>query len=235
MTLRIQKLYKRYRELEIFNDFNITIPKNRVTCILGPSGCGKTTLLNIISGIVKVDAGEFLGFDGKVMGYLFQEPRLLPWKHVGENVEFILKDIYSKKERKKIVAEYLNIVNLQDFKDYYPKDLSGGMKQRVAIARAFAYPSDLLLMDEPFKGLDIKTKKLLIQAFVKLWMDDSRTVIFVTHNIEEALLLGDTIYLFSNSPVKIEKSFELNISKEKRDLQDKKMIHMMKKINEEFK
>ncbi|MCT4619460.1 MAG: ABC transporter ATP-binding protein [Marinisporobacter sp.] len=233
MTLRIQKLYKRYKELEIFEDFNIDIPKNQVTCILGPSGCGKTTLLNMISGIVKADAGDFFCFDGKIMSYLFQEPRLLPWKSVWENIEFILKDIYPKEERRKIVAEYLKMVTLEDFKDYYPKDLSGGMKQRVAIARAFAYPSDILLMDEPFKGLDVKTKELLIKAFIKLWMEDLRTVIFVTHDIDEALLLGDKIYLFSHPPIKIKKSFELNIPKEKRELQSEKMLYMKKKINEE--
>ncbi|QZY55373.1 ABC transporter ATP-binding protein [Crassaminicella profunda] len=235
MTLKIQKLYKKYKNLMVFEDFNMSIPKQKISCILGPSGCGKTTLLNMMSGIVKGEAGEFIGFDQNAMGYLFQEPRLLPWKSVWGNIEFILKDIYPKEERKKIVLKYLNMVNLEGFEDYYPKDLSGGMMQRVAIARAFAYPSDILLMDEPFKGLDIKTKEVLIHAFVKLWMEDLRTVIFVTHDVDEALLLGDKIYLFSNLPVKIKNCFELNISKEKRDLQNEKILIMKKKINKEFK
>ncbi|QXM06856.1 ABC transporter ATP-binding protein [Crassaminicella indica] len=232
MTLKIQQLYKSYQRLVVFENFNINIPQEHITCILGPSGCGKTTLLNTISGIVKAEAGEFLGFGDKVIGYLFQEPRLLPWKSVWGNIEFVLKDVYSKEEREKIISQYIKMVNLEGFEDYYPKDISGGMLQRVAIARAFAYPSDILLMDEPFKGLDLKIKRELIDAFIKLWMKDLRTVIFVTHDIEEAISLGDRIYIFSKAPVKIKKSFEIATAKEKRSLEDESLIKIKKEIHD---
>lgn len=227
MTLNIQKLCKSYDNLNVFQDFNMEILENHITCILGPSGCGKTTLLNMISGVLKEDDGIFLGFDNKVTSYLFQEPRLLDWKSVWGNIEFILKDIYQKEERERIISKYIEMVGLDEFKDYYPHKLSGGMMQRVAIARAFAYPSDILLMDEPFKGLDIKIKESLINAFVKLWNDDPRTVIFVTHDIEEAVLLGDIVYVLGEVPVKIKKCFKIHMQREMRSI-EKEIIKEIK-------
>ena len=154
MDLAIKSLNKSYADLNVFKNFKIQIPEKKITCILGPSGCGKTTLLNIIGGIIKADSGEFKGFEDNVVSYLFQEPRLLKWKTVWGNIEFVLKDIYSREKRNEILSRYLEMVDLKDFKDYYPDKLSGGMVQRVSIARAFIYPSDILLMDEPFKGLE---------------------------------------------------------------------------------
>ncbi|TCO78657.1 ABC transporter ATP-binding protein [Marinisporobacter balticus] len=230
MTLKIQNLCKSYENMKVFQNFHMEISENHITCILGPSGCGKTTLLNMISGIIQQDDGTFLGLEHKVISYLFQEPRLLDWKTVWGNIEFILKDIYQKEEREKIISKYIEMVGLKEFKDYYPPQLSGGMMQRVSIARAFAYPSDILLMDEPFKGLDIKIKESLFYAFIKLWNEDLRTVIFVTHDIEEALLLGDHVYVLGDIPVKIKKCFEISMPREKRSMEKETLKEIKKEI-----
>ncbi|HRT48322.1 MAG TPA: ATP-binding cassette domain-containing protein, partial [Bacteroidales bacterium] len=201
MTLEVKGLHKRYGEVEIFRDFSISFTEGMITCILGPSGCGKTTLLNILGKIIPPDGGTLAGFDGKIVSYIFQEPRLLPWKSVRGNIEFVLDRNLLPEERKKITDRFISLVELEDFADYYPAKLSGGMRQRVSIARAFAYPSDIILMDEPLKGLDIKLKLNLIQTFSRIWQEDRRTVIFVTHDVDEALLLGNEIVVFSRAPV----------------------------------
>lgn len=208
--LDIENINKSFGELNIFNDFNISFPKNKISCILGSSGCGKTTLLNMISGLIPSNSGYITDINSSSISYIFQEPRLLDWFTVKENLDFILKDIYPKNEREKIIEKYLGLVSLYDFKNYYPKNLSGGMKQRLSIARAFAYPSDLLLMDEPFKGLDNKLKTSLMKSFLSLWNSDKRTVIFVTHDIDESLYIGDEIFVFKGNPVKISQHIVLN-------------------------
>lgn len=200
MSLTIKKLNKSFDNIHLFKDFNIEIEEHTITCILGPSGCGKTTLLNIISNSVQPESGSFSGFDEKTLSYIFQEPRLLPWKTVRENIAFVTKNKSLNTDQGKLIDKYLQLVNLEEFADYFPNKLSGGMKQRVAIARAFSYPSDLILMDEPLKALDLKLKLNLISAFRKIWQNDRRTVIFVTHDIDEALLLGNEIYVFSKPP-----------------------------------
>lgn len=232
MDLVIENLSKSYDELVVFKDFNLKIPERKITCILGPSGCGKTTLLNIIGGLVKADSGNFSGFDNKVFSYLFQEPRLLKWKTVQENIEFVLKDIYSREKRTESVDQYLELVELADFRDYYPDKLSGGMKQRTAIARAFIYPSDILIMDEPFKGQDLKMKLSLINSFLSLWNKDKRTVIFVTHDIEEAVLLGDEIIVLGSSPARIIKRFINEMPREERKFKDIRNYQMEREIYE---
>lgn len=151
-------VYKKYGNEKIFEKFNMSLKKNSINAILGPSGTGKTTLLNIISGIEDIDSGEVI-YNGNNISYIFQEDRLIPWLSVYDNIAFVLKSKYSKKNIKNIVDKYLKLVKLQNHRDKYPRELSGGMKRRVAIARAFAYESDLLLMDEPFKGIDMELKK----------------------------------------------------------------------------
>jgi NitT/TauT family transport system ATP-binding protein len=219
MSLQINKLNKCFDEISLFNDFSIHFPEDTITCILGPSGCGKTTLLNIISKSVIPQSGNFLGFDEKVISYIFQDPRLLPWKTVEGNIEFVLNNDLLKEERSKIVKRFTSLVELNGFEKYYPSQLSGGMRQRVSIARAFAYPSDLILMDEPLKGLDIKLKLNLIRAFSRIWQADKRTVIFVTHDVDEALMLGNEVIVFSQAPVKIKSRHSLEMPLAKRSLE----------------
>lgn len=230
MPIKIEGLTKHFSTLSVFNNFDIHITDKKITCILGPSGCGKTTLLNIISGLVKPDSGSLSGFDTQSISYIFQEPRLLNWMSVWNNIDFVLKDIYPRAYRNEIIKEYLSMVNLYDFKDYHPNKLSGGMKQRVSIARAFVYPSKLLIMDEPFKGLDNKLKYSLIEDFLQLWFKNERTVIFVTHDIDEALLLSDEIFILDSNPAKIKDHIYIDTPKQGRKI----IINELKTFYKDF-
>lgn len=191
--VQLMNLYKCYEENIVLDNINMNIPENKITVISGPSGCGKTTLLNIIGGIEKEDSGKVI-LKSNSISYIFQEDRLIPHLTVYENIAFVLKSIMNKNEINRIVTKYLEMVKLIEVKDKLPSKLSGGMKRRVAIARAFAYKSKLLLMDEPFKGLDDELKNEIIEEFLKLYKKDKRTVVLVTHDKEEARLLGDLVY-----------------------------------------
>jgi len=232
MNLQIKKLYKSFEDIILFKDFNIDFREHTISCILGPSGCGKTTLLNMISNTSQPGSGNFMGFNDKIISYIFQEPRLLPWKTVLENIYFVLNDSLSKKEKESIALKYSQLVELEKFNNYYPSKLSGGMKQRVAIARAFSYPSDIILMDEPLKALDLRLKMNLIKSFRQLWQMDKRTVIFVSHDIDEALLLGNDIYVFSKAPVEIKRKFV--ITEKERSLHDPSFLKLKNEIWKEM-
>ncbi|HOW09451.1 MAG TPA: ATP-binding cassette domain-containing protein [Bacteroidales bacterium] len=216
MSLEVKALYKNFDNISLFSDFNISFHEGTITCILGPSGCGKTTLLNIMGGIIEPDSGQLSGFNEKSVSYIFQDPRLLPWKTVKENIEFVLKREMPAEQRHKVAEQLIRLMELEDFAGYYPSRLSGGMRQRVSIARAFAYPSDLILMDEPLKGLDIKLKLNLVRMFSKMWQADKRTVIFVTHDIDEALLLGSDVVVLSRPPANIVLNRQIDLPFEKR-------------------
>ena len=191
--VQVKKLYKSYGSNLVLENLNMNFPKNKITVITGPSGCGKTTLLNIISGIEKPDSGEVVMNDQSI-SFIFQEDRLLPQFTVYQNIAFVLKSTMTPAEMRPAIEKYMALVKLTDAMDKLPSQLSGGMKRRVAIARAFAYRSRLLIMDEPFKGLDDKLKKEIIDQFLQIYREDKRTVILVTHDMKEAELLGDNIY-----------------------------------------
>ena len=203
LKYKIEGMSLRYDDLILYKDFNMEVKKGSIVCMLGPSGCGKTSLLNVMGDLVKPEKMALNDFEVLTKSYIFQEHRLLPWKTVYENVAFVIKEKFGKDRVKELVMQYLEQVELLDFKDYYPEELSGGMKQRVAIARAFVYPSDVLIMDEPFKGLDIRTKRIAMESFLKAWDKDKRTVVFVTHDVEEAVRLGDEIHILEGPPVKV--------------------------------
>lgn len=202
--IKINNIYKKYYDKVIFENFSLSFPENKITCILGPSGIGKTTLLKLMSGLEKVDSGLITGLDNKNISYIFQEPRLFQWFNVYENLDVILKNQYPENtQRNEIITNYLNLVDLYKSKDLYPSELSGGMKQRLSIARAFAFPSDILLMDEPFNGLDMNLKFAVMESFKTLWLKTNKTVIFITHDVDEAVMLSDIIYLIDENPVKV--------------------------------
>lgn len=213
MSIEVKDISKKYGSLEVLNNFNIKLEEKKISAILGPSGCGKTTLLNMISGLEKYDVGNITGIENKRFSYIFQEDRLLPWSTVEENIHFVLKRDYTDQEVIEITDKYLKMVGLEEYRHYYPKQLSGGMKQRVAIARAFAYPSDILLMDEPFKGLDMDLKTNLSGAFISLWKKDKRTVVFVTHDKDEAIKLADYVFILDGKPLVIKEKIVTNVRK----------------------
>ena len=194
---------KSYADLKVLDNISIDFPENKVTCILGPSGCGKSTLLNIIGGILDEDSGQVIGFKDASISFVFQEDRLIKWKSVKDNLRFVLKGKMDKKTIEETIDSYLKSVNLLEYKNYYPNSLSGGMKQRISILRAFIYPSQVLIMDEPFKSLDINNKRIVIDFFKKLQSTEKRTCIIVTHDIGEAMELADRIVILSDKPSRV--------------------------------
>lgn len=199
MKITIKDVCKSYGDISIFNNLNMTIRDGEVTCLLGPSGCGKTTLLNLVSGLKKPDSGFVVHEPEERISYIFQTPRLLPWKTAFENVRYIIPNSYTNAEKIEITRHYLKETGLAEFHHLLPHELSGGMQRRVSIARAFAYPSSLLIMDEPFVSLDEKTKGRMIALFQILMKKDGRTVLFVTHDRSEASLLGDRVYEWTDN------------------------------------
>jgi len=199
----IDNIHKQFEDLEVLKGLSIHFEENKVTCILGPSGCGKSTLLNIIISLVSPDQGTVSGFAGKTISSIFQEDRLIEWRTVEENLDFVLRKQLNPGERRKVIDHYLKAVGLEAFRAYYPRKLSGGMRQRVSIVRAFAFPSEIMIMDEPFKSLDVNTKINLMKTFCQLRQDDSRTIIYVTHDVDEAVTLGDQIVILTDKPATV--------------------------------
>jgi len=204
-------------KLEALGGINLKVEAGDFVCLVGPSGCGKSTFLRIIAGLEKPDEGQIV-FDGhpvtetspeRIM--VFQEGALFPWLKVQDNVEFGLKMAgIPKEERAKISNRYLDMMQLTKFANSYTYQLSTGMKQRVAIARALVMDPDVLLMDEPFAALDAQTRDLLLVEMQLIWEKTKKTILFVTHNVAEATVLGTKVIIFSNRPSIIKKEFENN-------------------------
>ena len=206
--ISIKNINKKFNNKVIFENFNIDFYENQVNCIIGKSGCGKSTLLNIISGIIKNDDEKFETIEKYGVSYIFQDDRLIDWLTVGENITLVVKKMYNKKKCDDLCNKYLSLVGIKEYKNYYPQMLSGGLRQRVNIARAFIYPSKIIIMDEPFKSIDVINKEIIMNNFRKILEKEKRTVLFVTHDIDEALLLSDKIYVLGKSPVEIKKIFD---------------------------
>jgi ABC-type nitrate/sulfonate/bicarbonate transport system ATPase subunit len=200
----------RYGPLLVHDGLKFSVAPNEFVCICGPSGCGKTTLLDMLAGILAPSSGHVL-IDGTranpkehSISFVFQEPSTFPWLTVSQNVAtgLNIKGGPADQVRSK-VANIIEIVGLKGFEDYYPHQISGGMKQRVAIARAFATEADLILMDEPFVSLDQPTREHMQREVLDIWRHMKRTVIFVTHNLEEAVYLADRVLILSAKPARI--------------------------------
>lgn len=202
-----------YGNLKVLENFSISLEKGKVHCIFGASGCGKTTLLNALTGINKIESGEKFNLDNKKFSYVFQEDRLLPWATALENVLFVLRDRYCDEEAKQIAEKYLNIVGLGKFINAYPSELSGGMQRRVSFARALSYRGEVFILDEPFKGLDFKLKTELINYLLESDIKENSYIVFVTHDMQEALSFSDYIYMVDGPPLKIIEKIETHNNK----------------------
>jgi len=199
---------------------NLQVKTGEFVCIVGPSGCGKSTLLLLIAGLHRQTSGQILVDGQPVEGpgtdriMIFQEHGLFPWLTVGQNVEFGMKmKGIGKAEREEKTSYYLRLVHLAKFKDSYIHQLSGGMRQRVAIARALATEPDVLLMDEPFAALDAQTRDLLHDELERIWSETGRTIIFVTHNVREAIRLGDRVVLLTFRPGRVKSEFPVALQR----------------------
>lgn len=200
---KLEKISKKYGYRSVFDNFDLDIADNKVTVILGPSGVGKTTLLNALAGLISFDGSAIAD---KPISYIFQSPRLLERLTVKENLRFVLRKFGTPDDM--IVNEMLDAVGLSGRENAFPRELSGGEKQRVGIARAFIYPSKTLLMDEPFTSLDFSLKLRLMQTFINLLKKSPKTVVFVTHDVDEALSLADEIVVLGANRVVYRKSLE---------------------------
>lgn len=207
------------QEIVALRDINLSVPDRLFVSLLGPSGCGKTTLLRLVDGLLKPQQGavRVLGEapkPGPDMGFVFQSFRLIPWLTVEANVEFPLGEQgLSKAERAEMVLDQLEAVGLSRFKDAYPDELSGGMKQRVAIARALVTKPRILLMDEPFASIDAQTRELMQMELMGIWSRQQSTVLFVTHSVDEAILLSDRIVLMGPRPGRVVETLDVDLDR----------------------
>jgi len=223
--ITINNLYKSFvtkenLEVKALEDINLNVEENDFICIVGTSGCGKSTLLRILAGLETVTKGSVKYNDmeliepTKEIGMVFQNYSLLPWRKVLDNISLGLEfSGVNKKERERIALEYLKIINMENFANAYPYELSGGMQQRVAIARALANNPSVLLMDEPFGALDAHTRIILQKELLRIWEHNKKTILFVTHSVDEAVYLSDKIIVMSSSPGKIKDIVEVDMER----------------------
>jgi NitT/TauT family transport system ATP-binding protein len=226
--------------IPVIDAVSFSVEPGEFVCLLGPNGCGKTTLLRIVGGIEPATRGEVL-LDGKPVvadrrhhrhvGVVFQEDRLLPWLSLRDNVTLVLKPLgLDAATRQARATRYLNLAGLQGFEHYYPGRVSGGMRQRAAIARALAIEPDVLLMDEPFGALDAQNRRIMQQEVRRIWAETRRTILFVTHSIEEAVAIGTTLIMLSARPSRIRELIRNDGSRERGELVDDLNTMIMEEV-----
>ncbi len=241
MYIDIDHVTTKYGNVVALDDVSLSVEKGEFVCLVGPSGCGKTTLLNSIAGFEKVHSGT-ITIDGEVVKgpkieyiTIFQNYGLLPWRTVLKNVEFGLEEKkVPKAERETIAKQYIEQVGLAGFEDRFPHELSGGQQQRVAIARALAVDPDILFMDEPFGALDAITRMKLQDDVLNLAKEFQKTILFVTHDIEEAVLLADRVVVMSPNPGRIKKVIEIKLSRGNRDRTSDDFLYWRDKVFDAF-
>jgi len=227
--------------LPALDGINLTVNDGEFVCIVGPSGCGKTTLLNIVAGLTKPDSGEIIlngrpiTTTGPDRTMVFQEGALFPWLKVSDNVEFGLKIAgIPKNERSEISKRYLDMMQLTKFANSYTYQLSTGMKQRVAIARALVMDPEILLMDEPFASLDAHTRDLLLVELQLIWTRTKKTILFVTHNITESVVLGNRVIVLKNRPSTVKKEITIDYRRPRLS-EDKNLVKYQQEILTELR
>jgi len=207
--------------VEAVREIDLKIGENEIVCVVGPSGCGKSTLVNLVAGFILPTGGRVLT-DGRPVGkpgadraVVFQQDSVFPWLTVSKNLEYGPRARgVSVEDRESTVGRLLDLVDLRQFKDMYPRHLSGGMKKRVDLARAYANEPEILLMDEPFGALDVLTKEKMQRDLLRLWREDARTVVFITHDIEEAIFVGHRIVVLTTRPARVSADIKVPFEKE---------------------
>jgi NitT/TauT family transport system ATP-binding protein len=238
MKLEVDAVSKRYA-IPVLDGVSLRADTGEFVCLLGPNGCGKTTLLRILGGLEPPTAGE-VRFDGRPIEYggagglhvgvVFQEDRLLPWMTLEDNVALVLKaQGRDRADRSETARRYLGFVGLAGFEGYYPSRVSGGMRQRAAIARALAIEPDLLLMDEPFGSLDAQNRRIMQGEVKRIWAETGKTIVFVTHAIEEAVSIGTTLIMMSARPARVRELIRNDGGRDRHALVD----HLNRMIMEE--
>ena len=238
IKVKVRNLTKKFGDLLVLDDVSFDIKQGELMCVVGPTGCGKTTFLNSVTKLYDITGGEILLDDEPVdlkkhnISYIFQENSTMQWLSVERNVSFGL-DIKGipEAEKKSRVDEVLEMVGLNEYRKYYPRQLSASMLQRVVIARAFATRPELLLMDEPYAQLDIELRYKLEDELVKLWQKTGTTVLFITHNIEEAVYLGEKIMVLTNKPTKVKEVLTNPISRP-RDIAAPEFVQLRNHVTE---
>lgn len=204
------RFYRGRKSVQVLSDFSFAVESGEILSIIGPSGCGKSSILNLVAGFIKPTSGRIL-IDGRdreltklTVGVVFQEYLLFPWLSVVQNIGFGLSQAFVDESSKQgVVANYVHLMGLNGFENSYPSELSGGMKQRVALARALAYSPSILLMDEPFASLDAFTRYSMQELLLKIWRAERKTILFVTHDVDEAFRLSNRILVVSSRPGRV--------------------------------
>lgn len=239
--IEVHNLTKNFGDLKVLDDISFNVKKGEFVCIVGPTGCGKTTFLNLLTRIYMPTKGDIL-IDGESadpkkhnIAFVFQEPSSLPWKTVEKNLRFGLElKKLPKKEIDERVEGIIKKMGLEEFRDSYPNHLSVSTEQRVIIGRAFVMNPDLLLMDEPYGQMDIKLRFYLEDEVLRLWKDSGTTVLFITHNIEEAVYLAERILILSNKPATIKEDLKIDLPRP-RDVTSKEFIEIRQYITDQIK
>jgi ABC-type nitrate/sulfonate/bicarbonate transport system ATPase subunit len=237
--IQVRDLSKHFGDLVVLNHMNFDIYEGEFLCVVGPTGCGKTTFCNVVTrllpptgGSVSVDA-EPINYKKHNIAFIFQEPSALPWRTVWDNVKIGLEiKGVAASEIKRRVTEVLELTGLIKFKDFFPNQISAGMKQRVAIARAFVIEPDMLLMDEPFGQLDTSTRFHIENSLVDLWKKKKQTVIFVTHNLEEAVYLSERILVCTPKPTTIKKEVMVDHLPYPRNIADPEFVRIRREVTD---
>lgn len=241
VKVQVNHLTKKFGDLLVLDDISFNIKKGEFVCIVGPTGCGKTTFLNLLTRLIDPTEGEIL-IDGEpadpkkhTISFVFQEPSAFPWLTAQENIEYGMK---IKKRPPEVIKEQtekiISLLGLEKFRNSYPHEMSVSMEQRVVIGRAFALNPDLLLMDEPYGQMDIKMRYYLEDEVIRLWKETGSTVLFITHNLEEAVYLAERVLILSNKPAKIKAERMVDLPRP-RVVSDPKFVEIRKDITEMIK